>query len=29
MAKQMTANLDPALYQMAMRATDRRMATTD
>src|SRR5688500_3981508 len=27
--RQMTANLDPALYQMAMRATNRRMATTD
>ena len=27
--RQMVANLDPALYQMAMRATNRRMATTD
>ena len=27
--RQMTANLDPTLYRMAMRATDRRMATTD
>jgi UrcA family protein len=27
--RQMAANLDPTLYRMAMRATDRRMATTD
>jgi UrcA family protein len=27
--REMAANLDPTLYRLAMRATDRRMATTD
>lgn len=27
--REMAANLDPTLYQLAMRATQRRMATVD
>ena len=27
--RQMAANFDPTLYQLAARATERRMATTD
>jgi hypothetical protein len=27
--REMAANLDPTLYQLAQRATDRRMATVD